>query len=112
MTGSFVLGSAKFSPDGSQVAFGLARGDPQNEMGWVAVSDGLSGPSRVILESPAGGYFSVVSWLNSSTLLLQWAGVSCGEDCPAGLWTVGTDGQGLTQVADGTFLTLTNAGQP
>ncbi len=108
----FLLGSALFSPDGGQVAFAIARGNPDDEHGWVAVSDGLSGASHVITDR-AGGYFHVAAWLNNGSLLLQWIESSCGSDCAGdSLWTIGADGSGLTQVAEGDFIAITNAGQP
>src|SRR5258705_13899794 len=53
------LGDARFSPDGSRLAFGLARGAPDAEQGWVAVSLGMSGPARLVATSPANDSFSV-----------------------------------------------------
>jgi len=108
----FLLGSALFSPDGGRIAFAIARGNPDDEHGWVAVSDGLNGASHVITDR-AGGFFHVVAWLNSDHLLIQWIESSCGSDCAGdSLWTIGADGSGLTQVANGDFITLTNADQP
>jgi SdrD B-like domain len=112
ITGSFLVGSARFSPDGTRVAFAIARGDPTQEMGWVALSDGLSGASHTIFPGQPGGFYNVAGWLNASTLLLQWRAIDCGPDCHDSLWTVGIDGQDLTKVLDGSFLGLTNLTAP
>jgi hypothetical protein len=101
-----VAGSARFSPDGKQVAFGLAKGDPSAEQGWLALSDSLSGSSKLITTTEAGHYYSVVAWLNDNTMLLQLNTLACNPDCLNSLWTIGSDGANLTKVADGTFLTL------
>ncbi len=100
------LGSARFSPDGTRVAFALAKGDPSGEQGWVAVSDALSGGSKLVLTGQTGQSFIVIGWLNANTLLLQTDTLQCNPDCPSSVWTVGIDGGGLTKVADGIFLTL------
>jgi tricorn protease-like protein len=66
-----ILGSARFSPDGSRLAFAGAKGDPDAEQGWLAVSDGLGSSSSLIITSEPGQYFTVLGWLNDSTLLVQ-----------------------------------------
>ena len=101
-----LVGSARFSPDLTRVAFALAKHDPENERGWVAVSDGLSGGSKLIMTGQPGEYLTIVGWLNADTLLLQSNQLTCNPTCTNSLWTVGSDGAGLSKVADGTFLTL------
>ena len=93
-----VVGGARFSPDGSRLAYALARRDPSNEQGWVAVSEGTRGTSRLIATSPAQDYFWVGAWLDSDTIVLQ-SGMS-----PQGVWTVHADGSHLKRLADGIFL--------
>jgi len=91
-------GDALIGPDQTRVAYGLARGDGNNEQGWVAVSDSLSGTSRLIATAPAGDYFSVKGWLDSATLVLQsW------RPTPA-VWLAKADGSDLRRLADGIFL--------
>jgi hypothetical protein len=92
------LGDARLSPDGTRVAFALARRDPENEQGWVAVSDGLEGGSRLVATSDARDYFQVKQWLDGETLLLQSSG------SVPGVWTVRADGSELRRLADGTVL--------
>jgi hypothetical protein len=91
------VGGARFGPDGQRLAFAIARGDPNNEQGWVAVSDSLSGSSRLIATSQAGDYFQVIGWLNADTLVLQSWGVT------PGVWLVKTDGNNLRRLADGVY---------
>src|SRR5512139_2915711 len=62
VTGFNLVGSARFSPDLTRVAFALAKRDPQNEQGWVAISDGLSGGSKLIVTGQPGEYFTIVGW--------------------------------------------------
>jgi hypothetical protein len=108
----FITGTARFSPDGKRVAFALARGNPDDEHGWVAISGGLSGASSTITDR-SGGFYQVVSWLNSHSLLLQWVDMSCGAGCPGdSLWTIDVDGSGLTHLAEGHFVALTSTSQP
>ena len=92
-----IVGGARFSPDSTKVAYGLARLDPANEQGWVAVSDGLSGKSTLIATSAAGSYFSVAAWLDARTLILQ-----SGFAKP-GIWLARVDGSSIKRVADGSF---------
>jgi hypothetical protein len=91
-------GDARLSPDQTRVAYALARGNPDNEQGWVAVSDGLTGTSHLVATSPAADYFSVKGWLNDTTLVLQSWGAK------PGVWVVQSDGSDLRRLADGIFL--------
>ncbi len=104
VSGFNFVGSARFNPDLTRVAFALAKGDPNAEQGWVAVSDGLSGGSKLIVTGKPGEYFTVAGWLNADTLLLQSNQLMCNPTCTNWLWAVKVDGSGLTRVADGTFL--------
>ena len=106
VTGFKFVGSARFNPDLTRVAFALAKGDPGAEQGWVAVSDSLSGDSKLIVTGKPGEYFTVAGWLNADTLLLQSNSLTCNPPCTNSLWTIKIDGSGLTHIADGTFLTL------
>jgi hypothetical protein len=108
VSGFQVIGSARFNPDATRVAYALAKRNPDAEQGWVAVSDGLSGASRLIATSQPGEYFTVVGWVNPDTLLLQSNAVQCDPACTNAVWTVGIDGSSLTKITDGTFLTLVN----
>jgi hypothetical protein len=101
-----VAGSARFDPSASRVAYALAVGDPNNEQGWVAVSDDLSGPSQLVLASNRGEYLTVIGWLNVDMLLVQSNSAQCKPVCTSSVWTVGLDGSGLTKVADGAFLAV------
>jgi len=105
------LGSARFSPDGRRLAFALARRNPDSEQGWVAVSDGTSGGSKLILTSQMGTYYTIAGWLDDQTLLIQSTNVlNCGLTCSSELWTVGIDGKNPQKVADGSLLTVITDG--
>ena len=106
VTGFNFVGSARFNPDLTRVAFALAKGDPNDEQGWVAVSDGLSGGSKLIMTGKPGGYFTVAGWVNADTLLLQSNQLMCNPTCTNSLWIVKIDGSGLTKIADGMFLAI------
>jgi hypothetical protein len=95
-----VVGGARFSPDGQRLAFGIARNDPQDEQGWIAVSEDLDGGSRTIATAPPGDYFNVAAWLDGNTIVLQSWGQA------PGVWVVGADGSGLQRLSDGIYLGL------
>lgn len=95
------IGSARFSPNGQRVAFALARGNPEDEQGWVAVSDGLSGGSRLVWSGEMGGFYTVIGWLNDEALLVQWTGAT-----ETSVWVVNANSAAGYPVADGNFLAL------
>ena len=98
------MGSARFSPSGNHLAFALARGEQDNEQGWVALT-GLNGGSSVILTSPVGIYYSIAGWLDDQTLLVQSTNpLDCSPLCKSELWTVKSDGTEAQKVVDGSFL--------
>ena len=66
-----VVGDARFSPDGKRLAFSIARGEPDNEQGWLAVTDDLSGSSRLLAKSPAGAFYSLMGWLDNTHLIVE-----------------------------------------
>src|SRR6185436_18158925 len=98
-----VVGSTRFSPDGTRVAYSLARNDPENEQGWVAVSEGLSGGSHLIATGAPAGYFTVAGWLDADTVVLQFWGITS-PNVVASVWLARADGSDLKRLADGTFL--------
>jgi hypothetical protein len=104
-TGYRVMGSARFSPASDRVAFALAKSDPNDEQGWVAIGDSTGGTAQLILTSDAGSYYSVLGWLDDQTLLVQ----SYSIVDPNGVnqvFTVTVDGSVVTKVADGSLLTV------
>lgn len=100
------VGGGRFSPDGKAVAFAMAKGDPSNEQGWLALADSASGNSKLISTGQAGTYFSVHGWLDDQTLLVESHGLQCNPTCSNELWTIRTDGSKLTKVAEGSLLTV------
>ncbi|MGH2521964.1 MAG: hypothetical protein ACRDH2_05615, partial [Anaerolineales bacterium] len=99
-----LVGSARFSPDGQRVAYALAKGDPNDELGWVAVSEGLSGASKLVANSQPGSYFTVIGWLSDDVLLLQLNGVT--PEIKPSVWVIGASGADGFQLVEGTFLAL------
>lgn len=100
-----VVGGVRFSPSGRRVAYGVADLDgPNGTQGHVAVSDGLSGESKVIATSEPGTYFNVFGWLDDDTLLLQVH--PTGPGVPYTYWVVNADGVGESWIGDGTLLAV------
>jgi hypothetical protein len=107
VTGFKFVGSARFNPALTRVAYALAKNDPDAEQGGVAVSDSLSGGPKLIVTGKPGEYFTVAGWLNADTLLLQSSQLMCNNPaCTNSLWTVTIDGSGLAKIADGRFLAV------
>jgi hypothetical protein len=107
VTGYRLMGSARFNPQGDQVAFALAQGNPDDERGWVAVGSSSGGAAKLVLVGEAGSYYTVLGWLDDQTLLVQSNPVMCTTgSCPSQLYSVGIDGSNLTNVAAGSFLTI------
>jgi hypothetical protein len=94
------LGNARFSPDSTRIAFAAARNNPDDEQGWILVSSGLTGASKMIAKSAVKDYYELITWLNADTLLLQ------SHNPQPALWTVKVDGTGLQKLGDGRFLSL------
>ncbi len=102
-TGYKFLGSARFSPAGNQVAFALAKGDPNNEQGWLAVGDSAGGTAKIIATGDPGSYYNVIGWLDDQTLLVQSISVSTPGNQ---VLTVKVDGSIISKVADGILLSV------
>jgi hypothetical protein len=105
-TGYKVMGSARFSPMGDLVAFALAKSDPNNEQGWVAIGPSSGGQAKVILVGQTGSYYTIQGWLDDQTLLVQSNSIVCNPTCGNQLFTVGEDSSNLTKVADGSLLAI------
>jgi tricorn protease-like protein len=106
LAGFRVLGNARFSPDGHRLAYALAKNNPDEEQGWVAVSEGTQSSSTLILTASAGVYYTVIGWLDEQTLLVQSTPSPGCEGCGNKLWTVNIDGSNLVEVAVGSFLAV------
>jgi hypothetical protein len=90
-----------------------AKGNPDAEQGWLAVSDRLGSSSSLIITSEPGQYFTVLGWLNDSTLLGQTHTVMCDPaECSSGVWIVAVDGSAQNKVAEGTFISLVDGYMP
>lgn len=104
-SGYQVMGSARFSPAGDRVAFALAKNNPDDEQGWVALCASRGGAAIIILTSDPGMYYNVLGWLDDQTLLVQSYSVGNPNGSNQVL-AVSTDGSTITKIADGTFLTV------
>lgn len=72
----------------------------------MAVSEGASGGSKLILTGQAGAYYTFACWLDDQTLLAQSSSIKCNPTCDSQLWTVKADGSNPQKVATGIFLTV------
>jgi uncharacterized protein YgiM (DUF1202 family) len=99
------VGSLRFSPEGSRIAFAVMTGGyglMEETQGYIVVSDNLSGDSHIIATSDPGEWFSVAEWLWGDTLVLQ--SHDAGPDGGQAVWTVHADGSDLLMLIDGTYL--------
>ncbi len=104
-SGSQLAGSARFSPDGTKLAYAIGKSAQDAEQGWVVVSDTAFDNSKVILTSQAGSYYTIAGWLDDQTLLVQSTNpLDCSPFCKSELWTVKSDGTEAQKAADGSFL--------
>jgi hypothetical protein len=104
-TGYRFLGSARFSPTGEQVAFALAKGDPNDEQGWLAVGSVSGGTATIIATSDPGFYYNVIGWLDNQTLLVQLYSIGNPKGANQVL-AVSADGSMISTVIDGQFLAV------
>ncbi len=102
-TGYRLMGTARFSPSGNQVAFALAKGNPDDEQGWLALGASTGGTAKIIATGDAGGYYNVIGWLDDQTLLVQLVSVTAAVNQ---VLTVKSDGSVISKVTDGIFLTV------
>lgn len=99
------LGSAAFNRASTRIAFAVAKGIPDDEQGWVLVSDRLSGGSRIVAKSAPGDHFAVVGWIDAETILVQ------SHRPQPSVLAVHVDGS-IAKVADGTFLAMPSNFKP
>ncbi len=105
ITGWKLLGSARFSPTGDRVAYVLAKGNPDNEQGWVVVGSSTGGEAKLVLAGEPGSYYIVIGWLDDQTLLVQ-SNILNNPNVGAELYTVKADGSSPTKVAEGILLAI------
>ncbi|HEY3341257.1 MAG TPA: hypothetical protein VGK81_04525, partial [Anaerolineae bacterium] len=106
VTDAAVLGTAIFNPDGSRIAFAMARNNPDNEQGWLALSNGLSGSSNLIYTSQPGTFASIAGWLDANTIVFQTSSVMGISNTLDTVWAINVDGSNVRQLAQGDILTL------
>jgi hypothetical protein len=70
-------GSARFSPDGSLVAFGIGLGSADaDEQCWLAVGPSTGGKAKVVWTGRRGDMLGVLGWLDGASVLLQTGAVA------------------------------------
>jgi hypothetical protein len=94
-----VAGSLHFSPSSTWLAYSIARRDPENERGQVAVVPVDLSSAPQIIASQDGGYYDVIGWIDEDTVLLFLT-----HDGQGTIWRVNKDGSDLTQIATGSFV--------
>src|SRR5690554_4818972 len=100
------LGSARFSPDGSRIGYALARGVHESEQGWIAVTDDLSGASRLLLTGEPNTYYNVMGWADDHTLVVQQYGSFGASPSDTAVWLVPVDGGEPVMIGEGRFVTV------
>ncbi len=95
-------GNGLFSPAGDRLAYGLARGDYENEQGWIAVSDSNFASTRIVAASESGAYYHPVAWLDDNTLALERY-----HESTTSIWLVSADASAPPrQLIEGRFVGL------
>jgi hypothetical protein len=105
VSGYRLMGSSRFSPSGDQVAFALAKGNPDNEEGWVAVGSSSGGVANLVLTGEPGSFYNVLGWLDDNTLLVHSIPVSI-PNSASQLVIVSSDGSNPTTAAQGVLLAI------
>lgn len=95
-----LIGDARYSLDGRRLAFIMLKGDPGNELSWVAVSDGLSGGSVTAVTGEPGLRYNLVSWIGPSEVLIQ----ALAADGSPSVWVVDVDARTQRKLVDGRFV--------
>lgn len=97
-----VSGSSEFSPSGKWLAYAVARNNPDDEAGQVAVvAADLGSAPRVIYKVAQKRYPVVQGWLNDDTLLVT---VTNFTEPPNTVITMKQDGTGVQEIASGQFV--------
>lgn len=94
-----VAGSMRFSPSSAWLAYSIARRNPDDERGQVAVVPVDLSSAPQIVASQDGGYYDVIGWIDEDTLLLFLT-----RDGQGSIWHVNRDGSDLTQLVAGSFV--------
>lgn len=105
--GSPITGSVRLNPSGTRLAFAIARGDLQNEQGWLAVTDDLSGRSRLLATGGPGFFLNVAGWLDDSTVLVDQLPGTLNESLAPSVWLATVDGE-WRKLADGNVVAILN----
>lgn len=68
------LGAAVYSPSGTRLAYAIARGDSENEAGWLLLAP-HGGGDQTLVASVAPGYIDGVRWADEDRLVFSsWSG--------------------------------------
>ncbi len=104
-----VCGSARFSPDGTWVAYACGRNDPENEAGQVMVArtDGSSAP--MVLFEDGQNAPQVIGWIDNDRLLFRSYDR---EDYAESVWRVNRDGSQLVRLGQFDFIGFIPAPSP
>lgn len=94
-----VAGSMRFSPSSAWLAYSIARRNPDDERGQVAVVPVDLSSAPQIVASQDGGYYDVIGWIGEDTLLLFLT-----RDGQGSIWRVNRDGSDFTQIATGSYV--------
>ncbi len=63
-------GAGAYSPSGAQLAYAVARSNPDNEFGQIAVRPARDQAPKVIA-SQSPGYFSDIVWVDEERMVVQ-----------------------------------------
>jgi hypothetical protein len=91
-----VAGSTRLSPSGGWLAYSIARRNPDDECGQVAVVPVDASRAPRVIASQESGVYDVIDWIDDDVVLLLYT--RAGQ---SSIWRVNRDGSDLTQLAAG-----------
>jgi len=102
-SGYLLAGSIRFSPNGEQLAYATAKGDPEAEEGKLMLLNTDLNGEPIAITSINNGYFYVESWIDADTLLVT----RNDRMAATTIFKINRDGSDEQPLATGWFVAMT-----